>query len=79
MRGHGSGFRAPEMDVVDEVDEPPATPRRDAAKISAVFLCQPGFWNDTYDDPSFRRGVDLDIVQDVLVWPSARYTHGTYS
>jgi len=43
MRGHGSGFRAPEMDVVDEVDEPPATPRRDAAKISAVFYSQPGF------------------------------------
>jgi hypothetical protein len=42
MRGHGSGFRAPEMDVVDEVEEPPATPSRDAAKISAVFCCQPG-------------------------------------
>jgi hypothetical protein len=37
MRGHGSGFLAPEMDVVDELEEPPATPSRDAAKISAVF------------------------------------------
>ena len=40
MRGHGSGFRAPDIDVLDEVEEPPATPSRDAAKISAVFYCQ---------------------------------------
>lgn len=46
MRGHGSGFREPEMDVVDEIEEPPATPRRDAAKISAVFCCQPASRRD---------------------------------
>jgi len=53
MRGHGSGFRAPEMDVVDWVDEPPATPSKEAAKISAVFCYQQMGGKRTYDDSSF--------------------------
>jgi hypothetical protein len=67
MSGHGSGFRAPVMDVVDWVDEPPATPSNDAAKISAVFYRKQNFTIRTYDDPSFRRCVDLDIVENVFV------------
>jgi hypothetical protein len=53
MSGHGSGFRAPVIDVVDWVEDPPATPSREAAKISAVFCRQLAARLGTYNDSSF--------------------------
>ena len=71
MSGHGSGLRPLAMDDAEDwEEEEPSTPRRARAKIWAVFCrVSTGDKNRTaYDDASLGRRVDLDVVQNILVY-----------